>query len=311
MAGILIYSDKEQYARELLSGARLLAVAAGMPITCVVINNAGMAESLSLSGAKVQHIENEQIVAADTAAIASALKQVVQKMEQTIILLSSDRRGKELAGRLAQALDAGCLTDVTGITFTNGEMQCSRNSLGGAAIATQIITTPVKVIAVTPRTFEAVFEKAQGRINKLEVDIKATLKVIETKPKAEDGIDIEVANVIVAVGQGLAGPEALPEIEALADAVGGVVACSKPVATDRKWLSEDRVIGLSGKKCKPSLAILLGISGQVQFTVGIRDARTIIAVNQDENAYALHMCDYGLVGDLHEFAREFRTLLKK
>ena len=310
MAGILIYSDKEQYARELLSGARLLAAAAEIPITCVVINNAGMAESLSQSGVEVQHIENKQIVAADTAAIASALKQAVQRLEQSIILLSSDRRGKELAGRLAQALDAGCLTDVTGITFTSA-MQCRRNSLGGAAIVAQIITTPVKVIAVAPRTFEAVLEKEQGRVNKLEVDIKATLKVIETKPKAEDGIDIEAADVIVAVGQGLSGPEALPEIEALADAVGGVVACSKPVATDRKWLSEDRVIGLSGKKCKPSLAILLGISGQVQFTVGIRDARTIIAVNQDENAYAFHMCDYGWVGDLHEFAREFQALLKE
>lgn len=309
MAGIMIYSDKEKYAWELLTGARILAADTGMPVKSVVINNSAFAESLAGRGTEVYHIQNEQIIAADTAAITSALQQAAEKLDSSVILLSSNRRGKELAGRLAQALGAGCLTDVGVINSNDGEIQCQRNSLGGATVATQNITTSRKVIAIVPRTFEAALENAGGSVNKLDVNVEATLKLIETKSKAGDSIDIEGADVIVAVGQGLSGPEALPEIEALADSIGGVVACSKPVATDRKWLPEERVIGLSGKKCKPSLAILLGISGQVQFTVGIRDARTIIAVNTDENAYALHMCDYGLIGDLHGFVREFKAYL--
>lgn len=87
------------------------------------------------------------------------------------------------------------------------------------------------------------------------------------------------------------------------------MACSKPVATDKKWLSEERVIGLSGKQCKPDLAILLGISGQVQFTVGIRDAKTIVAVNSDENAVINQMADYVLTADLHEVVPELISLL--
>ena len=98
-------------------------------------------------------------------------------------------------------------------------------------------------------------------------------------------------------------------VEELANKLGGQVACSKPVATDKKWLSEERVIGLSGKQCKPDLAILLGISGQVQFTVGIRDAKTIVAVNSDENAVINQMADYVLTADLHEVVPELISLL--
>ena len=101
----------------------------------------------------------------------------------------------------------------------------------------------------------------------------------------------------------------LKAVEELASKLGGEVACSKPVATDKKWLSEERIIGLSGKKCKPKLAVILGISGQVQFTVGIRDAKTIVSVNTDENAFMNTMADYILVGDLHQAVEELNSKL--
>ena len=66
-----------------------------------------------------------------------------------------------------------------------------------------------------------------------------------------------------------------------------------------------------GKKCQPDLAVLLGISGQVQFTVGIRDARVIVAVNSDENAYIHQMADYSMVADLHQVVKELNTPLPK
>lgn len=87
------------------------------------------------------------------------------------------------------------------------------------------------------------------------------------------------------------------------------VACSKPLATDRKWLPEDRIIGLSGKKCKPQLAIILGVSGQVQFTVGIRDAHTIVAINNDENANILQMADYAMIADLTDVIQDLNKAL--
>jgi electron transfer flavoprotein alpha subunit len=89
-------------------------------------------------------------------------------------------------------------------------------------------------------------------------------------------------------------------VEELARVLGGELACSKPVATDQRWFPEERIVGLSGKKCKPQLAICLGISGQVQFNVGIRDARILVAVNNDPGAYIFQISDYGIAADLHE-----------
>lgn len=179
------------------------------------------------------------------------------------------------------------------------KVKCVRNALGGATVATQIIQTQKQVIAIVPKSF-ALAENSLGSEQDLSVEITPTVKFIESKPKAGDSVDIEAVEVLVAIGQGLEDQADLKTVESIAKKLGGEVACSKPIATDKKWLSEERIIGLSGKKCKPELAILMGISGQVQFAVGIRDARTIVAINSDENATIMKMADYVLVADLKD-----------
>ena len=297
MTAILIYSDQDNFALELVTAARSLGAA---EVKAVTINNEEQAQVLANAGAQVLKIDNEVVVSADVAAVAAAVAQAAEKAGTDTVLLTSNRRGKELAGRLAQIMGAGCLTDVSSIKIEDGQIKCQRNALGGATVAVQTITTDKKVIAVMPRTFEAA-TGAGGSMEAIQVNIpNATVKLLEVKAKSGDDVDIEAAEVIVAVGQGLNDAGQLPMIEQLAKKLGGEVACSKPVATDKKWLSEERIIGLSGKNCKPKLAVLLGISGQVQFTVGIRDAKTIVSVNTDENASINTMADYILVADLHQ-----------
>ena len=297
MTAILIYSDQDNFALELVTAARSLGAA---EVKAVTINNEEQAQVLANAGAQVLKIDNEVVVSADVAAVAAAVAQAAEKAGTDTVLLTSNRRGKELAGRLAQIMGAGCLTDVSSIKIEDGQIKCQRNALGGATVAVQTITTDKKVIAVMPRTFEAA-TGAGGSMEAIQVNIPAaTIKLLEVKAKSGDDVDIEAAEVIVAVGQGLNDAGQLPMIEQLAKKLGGEVACSKPVATDKKWLSEERIIGLSGKNCKPKLAVLLGISGQVQFTVGIRDAKTIVSVNTDENASINTMADYILVADLHQ-----------
>jgi len=303
MAGILIYSDKTSYALELITVGQTIAKAMGLPMQAVSINDADQADKLA-KRAETYKIDNAAINLADTAAVASALKQAAEKLSASIILLSSNRRGKEVAGRLAQSLGAGSLSDVSSFTVNGSKIECARNALGGATVATQQIETETQVIAFVPKAFEPASE-ASGSLNDLAVDIKASaIKVLEVKSKAGDSVDIEAADILVAVGQGLENQGDLPRVEAIAKALGGEVACSKPVATDKKWFSEERIIGLSGKKCKPSLAILMGISGQVQFTVGIRDAKTIVAINSDENADIMKMADYVMVADIEDVLPE-------
>jgi len=301
MAGILVYSDKNSFAYELLTAAKDIAKELGLDVSALGINDEELVRDLSKRCKEVYAINNEVLQLADTAAMASALAQVVGTFDISVILTSSNRRGKELAGRLAAVLDCGCLTDVNGVDVRDEKIYCRRNAFGGATVATQVIETEKKVIAIAPKTFDLEKETESGVIREVEVDVAPSgITVIEVRPKATDAVDIEAAEVLVAMGQGLDSQEYMPMIEVLAKALGGEVACTKPIATDNRWLSEERIIGLSGKKCKPDLAILLGISGQVQFTVGIRDAKTIIAVNTDENANIMHMADYKMVADMKE-----------
>ncbi len=298
MAGILVYSDKTSYALELITAAQLIAKDMNLPILAVSLNDNEQGNELA-KRVETYKIENAAIHLADTAAVASALKQAAIQLSANIILLSSNRRGKEVAGRLAQSLEAGCLSDVNSLRMNSGRIECFRNALGGATVATQVIEGENQVIAVMPKAFEQTPE-ANGSLTELAVEVKARLKVLGEKVKAGDSVDIEAAEVLVAVGQGLEKQEYLANVDAIARVLGGEVACSKPVATDKKWLSEERIVGLSGKKCKPRLAILLGVSGQVQFTVGIREAKTIVAINNDENAAIMQMADYILVADIED-----------
>jgi len=299
MAGILIYSDKNQLALEILTAGKLIANDNGLKIKAVSINNDEQAEKLAAKGAETYKIMNPELSLSDTAAMASALLQVTQKLDVDTVLLSSNRRGKELAGRLAQLINAGCLTDVKSLKTENGSIECVRNVLGGATVAVQQVISDKKVIAISPKAFKEAENEVGGSINECEVDIQTSgIKLIETRDKTGDSVDIEAAEILVVVGQGVESQEDLPVIMEIAKKLGGEVACSKPVATDKKWFGEERIVGLSGKICKPELAVILGVSGQVQFIVGIRDAKAIVSINNDEKAYMNQIADYVLVADL-------------
>jgi electron transfer flavoprotein alpha subunit len=307
MANILIYSDKANMALELITAAKEIGAGA---VKAVTINDNDAAQVLVDAGAEVFNIENDAITIADTAAVASALAQAVEQLRADTVLLSSNRRGKEIAGRLAQIINAGCLTDVAALQVNGDKIECQRNAFGGATVATQTITEAKKVIAIRPRTFDPAAAGTGGSLNSLQVEAKpSAIKLVEVRSKAGDSVDIEAAEILVVVGQGMESQDDLPLAQELAQKLGGEVACTKPVATDKKWLSEERIIGLSGKKCKPQLALLFGISGQVQFTVGIRDARVIASVNTDENASMNQMADYILTADLKEVLAEMNKAL--
>ncbi len=307
---ILIYSEKNELALELLTAARVIAANIGTDINALCLNNDEQAENLATAGVKVYSISHNTINLTDTASVAGIIQKAAGQLNASTVLLASNRRGKELAGRLAQKLDAGCLTDVNGLQVINEKVQCTRNTLGGATVATQQVESERQVIALVPRSFAAAAPEEGGSVQRLTIESEASpIKLVACRSKAGDAVDIEAADILVIVGQGME-KEDMGLAESIAKTLGGEIACSKPVATDKKWLAEDRIVGLSGKKCKPQLAIILGVSGQVQFTVGIRDAHTIVAINNDENAYILQMADYAMVADLKEILPELNQALQ-
>ncbi|NMC27480.1 MAG: electron transfer flavoprotein subunit alpha/FixB family protein [Syntrophomonadaceae bacterium] len=298
MAGTLIFSENPALVLELATAA--LEMDSG-PVYALVINNGPQAEKLSNHGLAVLSVDEPGMSSFDTAGCAQAVAQTAGQKDLSMVLLSSDRRGKELAGRVAEAMHAGCLTDVKGFSLEGGQLAFTRNSLGGATLATQAIKTPAQVVAVSPRAFAPIAPTATGSIEAVKINVPASaVKLVETRSKAGDTVDLQAAERLVVVGQGVEDQSDLALVEQVAQALKAEIGCSKPVATDKKWYPEERIIGLSGKICKPALALILGVSGQVQFTVGVREAQVIVSVNNDENAFMNKIADYVLVADLKE-----------
>jgi electron transfer flavoprotein alpha subunit len=305
MAEILVFSEKDDLAFELVSKGKEFGVALNMGLAAALLGQGvgGKADEYFAYGAdRVYVAEHAALSSFHAEAFAEALHQIAQQNDAQVLLLASTKRGKELAPRVAQKLGAGCVTDATAVEVQDGNLLTSRYALGGNTIASEFIKTPRKVISVMPKTFElGAREARQGEVVTADLDLKEPrTRIVERREKAGEAVNLEEAEVLVCIGRGLEKQEDLEIIEELARALGAEIGCTKTLCTDYQWLSEDRLVGLSGKKTSPRLVISIGISGQIQYTVGIRGARIAVAINKDSNAPIFALSDYGIVGDLYQ-----------
>ncbi len=299
MTSILVFSDQDGVAFELLSQARqwgtLSAVALGA-------NVAAKANDYYAYGAQKVYV-GEDVRLGDFSAdiYADALVQMVNASGAGILLIGSTKRGKELAGRVAQKLNCGAVTDAIGLTMMDGKIAAPRYALGGNTVATDVILSDRQVIAVMPRTYEAVKQPASGETVRVELKLREPrVKIVERKAKAAATANIESAEALVVVGKGFAKQEDLAIGQALAIALKGEFGCTRALAADYHWLGEERMVGISGKKCKPRLMVSVGVSGQIQHAVAILGSKTIVAINKDKSAPIFKIADYGIVGDLYQ-----------
>jgi len=305
MAELLVFSDRNDLAFELVSKGREFAGALKMGLSAALLGEkaGGEANEYFAYGANRVYIgENPALAGFNAESYAEALYQIAQKNDAKILLIPSTKRGKELAPRVAQKLGAGCVTDANGVELKDGDLLISRYALGGNTVAGEVIKTSHKVITVMPKTFElGPKEEKKGEVVKVDLSLKAPrIRIVERQEKVGEKVDLEAAEILVCIGRGLEKKEDLKIVEQLAKALGAEIGCTKSLCTDYQWLSEDRLVGLSGKKTSPRLVISLGISGQIQYTVGIRGARLTVAINKDKQAPIFAMSDYGVVGNLYD-----------
>lgn len=296
MTSILIYSDNSLLAKELYTAA--LSLAEGEEISSVQIGEDEGAATPSVCANS--YFLKQQASISDVAATAATIANAAEKIGAELVLLPSDRRGKELAGRLGQKMQCSVIANANSVRSDHGKVVASRNALGGAIVEESCSKTERAVIAISPKSYE----QAQGESHTpklLEIEAgAATINVVKRTAKEQKNADIASADVLFVCGLGFENESDVETVKGLASKLNAGCACTKPLATDKKWFSEDEIVGISGKTCKPSLAVLLGISGQVQFWAGIRDAKTIVSVNNDENAPIMSMSDYALVADVEE-----------
>jgi electron transfer flavoprotein alpha subunit len=304
MSGILVYSEVEQTALGLLTRGRDLAAKLDQPLAVALLGegSAGRAHACFAHGANRAWVGNDPgLTVFQAGTYAAALAQIVAQAEADIILMGATRRGRELAPRLAQKLSAGCITDAVSLSLQDGRLVAERRALGGNTVSAEAITSPQQVIAVMPKLFDAE-PGGTGAGELIEVTLSLeppATRLVERRPKEAGAVNVEEAEVLVCIGRALNEESDLPMIQDLADTLGGVLGCTRAISHEYHWLSEDQMVGLSGKISSPRLYIGIGISGQIQHTVGILDSKVIIAINNDKNAPIFKIADYGIVGDLY------------
>jgi electron transfer flavoprotein alpha subunit len=217
---------------------------------------------------------------------------------------------------LAVRLGAPLITDVTGINGTGAAATFTRPMFQGK------LSAEVRAQGDGPRCItmqigafraDAVKRGDAAAMTPIAVDIQtAAIRQTPEAPfkEAKQAVDLGQAERIVAIGRGIKSQENIAVAERLAKAMSAEIAASRPIC-DSGWLPMDRQIGSSGQTVAPKLYVALGISGAIQHLVGMKGARTIVAVNKDADAPIFEVADYGIVGDLFDIVPALVSELEK
>ncbi len=252
----------------------------------------GSTKTLVADGPGFEHFSVE--------AYRAAFLKAVEASEPGIILIGATKRGKELAARVAAALDTGCMTECLSLEVDEeGNLVGERLTYAGSTISTEVSRKAPHIATVPARAFEKP-EPGEGvsEIVTLDVTIpEPRFKVVERRDKAKGDTGLEDAPIIVSAGRGFKAKEDLKILEELAGVLGAKVGCSRPISADLGWMEE--WIGISGRKVSPKLYLACGISGTIQHAAGIRDSQIIVSINKEESANIHEISDYSIVGDLY------------
>lgn len=307
---------------ELIGKAKELAAVINHPVYAIFIGNKEQVEKyaelpLHYGADKVFIYEHEEYGVFNVERASKCVEDFIEKIKPTVVLYGGTPLGRSFAPRIAAHFKTGLTADCTRLGMKeNTDLIQVRPAFGGNVMA-QIICSNTRPQMATVRykifkmpTFsQDIKGKEKVYMATKDLDLASTIKTLEIKPK-EKVVDISEADVIVAVGRPFKAEEDFKMAEELADLLGGVVACSRPLV--ESGLKDAKFqIGLSGKTVAPKLIICLGISGAVQFAAGMNGSETIIAINQDPNAAIFDVAHYGLVGDVFKIVPNLIKQIKE
>jgi electron transfer flavoprotein alpha subunit len=287
---------------ELLSGARKLgdleAVALGPGASKA-------AETLGKYGAKKVYVHEDPAFRDQLATPAvQLLAALVEKHRPDLLLFGMTYDGRDIASRLSARLGTALIANATGIERKGDAWGVISPIFGGTLLVTTAPSGKAPaVVLMRPKAFNA--EPSNGgaaEVEKLSDAVPSASRaprVIERKQEKASGPRLEDAPIIVSGGRGLGAPENFKLLDDLAAELGAAVGASRAVV-DAGWKPYSFQIGQTGKTVKPGVYLAFGISGAMQHTVGMKGAKTIIAVNKDPEAPIFKLADLGVVGDVHK-----------
>jgi electron transfer flavoprotein alpha subunit len=242
-----------------------------------------------------------------------AFAQLVRDQGIDTVLFAASVLASDLAAGLAARLDAGLNWDLVDIASPDGALVGTRPALEDSVYVDVGWTTEPRLALFRPGTFDPTESGGEAEVEEFSPtfeDFSTQAVMLEQAHEESEGPSIEDADVIVAGGRGLGGPESFSLVEDLAKALGGAVAATRAVV-DAGWYPYSTQVGQTGKTVSPKLYVACGISGAIQHKVGMQGSGTVVAINKDPNAPIFEYSDLGVVGDLHQIVPKLTELVEQ
>jgi electron transfer flavoprotein alpha subunit len=303
---------------ETLAAGQQLGAAWGEPVEAAVVGKAigSLAnEAAAKKVAKVWAVEHDLLDSYTADGCTAALEQLIQKTQPKLVLFPHTYQVRDFAPKLAPRFNQVLISDAIGFRVESGAPIFVRQLFQGK------LNADVKPGGGEPRfaslqagAFRAdQLQEGSASVENFAPDLNAgaiRAKPLEPFRESARAVDLTAAEIIVSVGRGIKEKENIPIVEELAKALGAELAASRPIC-DSGWLPMERQVGSSGQTVAPKVYLAVGISGAIQHLVGMKGAKTIVAINKDANAPIFEVADYGIVGDLFEVVPALVEAVKK
>ena len=294
-------------------------LARGTPVEAIVLgsNPADAAAELSQAALAAVHvIDSPSLEPYTPDGYTAALEKALGALNPSHVVLPHTYRTRDFAPKLAARLDRALITDC--IAIKSGDAPTFLRPVYQGKLVAEVSAHGeephfISVQIGAYRADNAKRATAAAAVKPMSIALDASAirqKAEEPFQEAKQAVDLSQAERIVAVGRGIKAQEHIALAEKLASVLGAQLAASRPIC-DSGWLPMERQVGSSGQTVAPKLYVALGISGAIQHVVGMKGARTIVAINKDADAPIFEIADYGIVGDLFEIVPAMIAELEK
>jgi len=294
---------------ETIAAGQAIAAQTGWTLEAAVAGSGVAALAGEVAGkrlAKVYAVESAKLEPYTPDAFAHGLKVFLEKHPARLVLMPHTYQVRDFVPKLATGLGSTAITDAVGYKYEGGKLLFTRQMFQGKFVAdVSFAGTGPCFVTFQNGAFRADKVEAGGSAAPVEtVSVEVPDGLVRNKPQevfkeAKQAVDLTQAEIIVSVGRGIKEQKNIEIAKQLADALGGELAASRPIC-DNGWLPMDRQIGSSGQTVAPKLYLALGISGAIQHIVGMKGAKSIVAINKDSEAPIFEIADYAVVGNLFD-----------
>ncbi len=261
----------------------------------VMIGNVEPADLKGIAASKYIHFKSEDIYS-----ISSFIGEYIKNEKPMFVIIPSNSLGKDVAGIVSATLDLGLTADCVNLKVENGNLIQYKPAFGGGVVARITSKTKPEIATVRPGIFIKKISLSHLKVQEIKLEDSGRYKILEEKMIESKYIPLQSSNIVIGIGRGVKGKQAVDQIVDLGQKLGVAVGGSRPVV-DMRMLPRQQQIGLTGMSISPALYIALGVAGMDYHIVGLRYAKSILAINNDPEAPIFKYADYGCIEDAQKF----------